>query len=139
MRINLENTPYDHDDMINVRVMCSKAIANIKDTSAVGSLLYCLNNKNENYKVRLACADALGKIGDKYAVAPLIDVMQDEEEKEPSLRSIYSINCATAPSGILKDAGEGNRLVKFIILLLKMIFLSFLRRISPMPGSPDMR
>lgn len=24
-------------------------------------------------------------------------MMQDEEEKEPSLRSIYSINCATAP------------------------------------------
>ena len=86
MRINLENAPYDFDDLINVRVMCAKAIANIKDTSVVGSLLYCLNNKNENYKVRLACADALGKIGDKYAVAPLIDLMQDEEEKSVYLK-----------------------------------------------------
>lgn len=98
MRINLENTPYDIDDLTNVRVMCAKAIANIKDTSVVGSLLYCLNNKNENYKVRLACADALGKIGDKYAVAPLIDVMQDEEEK-----SVYLKESAVSALGLLGD------------------------------------
>lgn len=98
MRINLENTPYDFDDLTNVRVMCAKAIANIKDTSVVGSLLYCLNNKNENYKVRLACADALGKIGDKYATAPLIELIQDEEEK-----SVYLKESAVSALGFLGD------------------------------------
>ena len=98
MRVNLENTPYDFDDLTNVRVMCAKAIANIKDTSVVGSLLYCLNNKNENYKVRLACADALGKIGDKYATAPLIELIQDEEEK-----SVYLKESAVSALGFLGD------------------------------------
>ena len=98
MRINLENTPYDFDDLINVRVMCAKAIANLKDTSVVGSLLYCLNNKDENYKVRLACADALGKIGDRYATEPLIDLIQDEDEK-----SVYLKESAVSALGILGD------------------------------------
>ena len=97
-RINLENTPYDFDDLINVRIMCAKAIANIKDTSVVGSLLYCLNNKDEDYKVRLACADALGKIGDKYATAPLIDLIQDEDEK-----SVYLKESAVSALGLLGD------------------------------------
>ena len=97
-RINLENTPFDFDDLINVRVMCAKAIANIKDTSVVGSLLYCLNNKDENYKVRLACADALGKIGDRYATAPLIELIQDEDEK-----SVYLKESAVSALGILGD------------------------------------
>lgn len=109
MRINLENTPYDQDDMINVRVMCTKAIVNIKDTSAVGSLLYCLNNKNENYKVRLACADALGKIGNKYAVAPLIDVMQDEEEK-----SVYLKESAVSALGLLGDTSAVDPLISIL-------------------------
>ena len=123
MRINLENTPYVFDDLINVRVMCAKAIANIKDTSVVGSLLYCLNNKNENYKVRLACADALGKIGDKYAVAPLIDVMQDEEEK-----SVYLKESAVSALGLLGDTSAIDPLVS--ILEAKQGFLdkfSFLK------------
>ena len=123
MRINLENAPYDFDDLINVRVMCAKAIANIKDTSVVGSLLYCLNNKNENYKVRLACADALGKIGDKYAVAPLIDLMQDEEEK-----SVYLKESAVSALGILGDSRAVDPLVS--ILEAKQGFLdkfSFLK------------
>lgn len=123
MRINLENTPYDFDDLVNVRVMCAKAIANIKDTSVVGSLLYCLNNKNENYKVRLACADALGKIGDKYAVAPLIDVMQDEEEK-----SVYLKESAVSALGLLGDDSAIDPLVS--ILEAKQGFLdkfSFLK------------
>ena len=123
MRINLENTPYDTDDLVNVRVMCAKAIANLKDTSVVGSLLYCLNNKDENYKVRLACADALGKIGDKYAVAPLIDVMQDEEEK-----SIYLKESAVSALGILGDTRAVDPLVS--ILEAKQGFLdkfSFLK------------
>ncbi len=32
----------DSEDLISVRVMAAKAIANIKDTSAVTPLLYCL-------------------------------------------------------------------------------------------------
>lgn len=122
-RINLENTPYDYDDLTNVRVMCAKAIANIKDTSVVGTLLYCLNNKDENYKVRLACADALGKIGDKYAVAPLIDVMQDEDEK-----SVYLKESAVSALGILGDERAVDPLVS--ILETKQGFLdkfSFLK------------
>lgn len=122
-RINLENTPYDFDDLINVRVMCAKAIANIKDTSVVGTLLYCLNNKDENYKVRLACADALGKIGDKYATAPLIDLIQDEEEK-----SVYLKESAVSALGFLGDERAVDPLVS--ILEAKQGFLdkfSFLK------------
>ena len=59
--------------------MCAKAIANYKDIDCMGILLYCLNDKNEHYKVRLACADALGRLGNKYAVKPLIDVVKDED------------------------------------------------------------
>ena len=59
----LKNTdnlnPQEKESYINLRVMCAKAIANYRDTSAVTPLLYCLNNKDENYKVRFACADAL--------------------------------------------------------------------------------
>ena len=86
------------DDFVNVRVMCAKAIANLKDTTAVVPLLYCLNDKSENYKVRLACADALGRIGDKYAVAPLIDLVSDEDEK-----SIYVRETAASALGMLGD------------------------------------
>ena len=86
------------EKFINVRVMCAKAISNYKDTSTVTPLLYCLNNKNENYKLRLACADALGRIGDRYAVAPLIDVVKDEEEK-----SVYLKESAAAALGMLGD------------------------------------
>lgn len=82
----------------NARVMCAKAIANQKNTDVVTSLLYCLNNKDEHYKVRLACADALGRIGDKYAVAPLIDVVKDEDEK-----SVYLRESAASALGLLGD------------------------------------
>lgn len=93
----------------NVRAMCAKAIANQKNTNAVSSLLYCLNNKNENYKVRLACADALGRIGDKYAVAPLIEVMKDEEEK-----SIYLRESAVSALGLLGDTRALDPIVSII-------------------------
>lgn len=86
------------EDFTNVRVMAAKAIANLKDTSAVSSLLYCLNNKKENYKVRFACADALGKIGDRFAVAPLIEVVKDEDE-----RSVYLRESAASALGMLGD------------------------------------
>lgn len=92
-----------------VRIMCAKAIANLKNTDAVSSLLYCLNNKEENYKVRLACADALGKIGDKYAVAPLIDVAKDDNEK-----SVYLRETAVHALGVLGDIRAVDPLVKII-------------------------
>ena len=94
---------------IKVRVMCAKAIANYKNTDVVSSLLYCLNNKNENYRVRLACADALGKIGDKYAVTPLINVMTDEEEK-----SVYLRESAVTALGMLGDVRAIEPLVKIL-------------------------
>lgn len=99
----LKNT---EDNLVNVRALCAKAISNYKDTSTVGALLYCLNNKQENYKIRLACADALGRIGDKYAVEPLIDVVKDENEK-----SIYVKESATFALGLLGDTSAIDPLV----------------------------
>ena len=97
------------EKFINTRVMCAKAIANYKDTTTVTPLLYCLNNKDENYKVRLACADALGKIGDKYAVAPLIEVVKDEDEK-----SIYLKESAASALGMLGDLRAIDPLVSIL-------------------------
>lgn len=93
----------------NVRVMCAKAIANHKNTDVVSSLLYCLNNKDENYRVRLACADALGRIGDRFAVAPLIDVVKDEDEK-----SIYLRESAVSALGLLGDSRAIDPLVSIL-------------------------
>lgn len=93
----------------NVRVMSAKAIANLKDTSAVNSLLYCLNNKKEHYKVRFACADALGKIGDRFAVAPLIEVVKDEDE-----RSVYLRESAASALGMLGDIRAVDPLVSIL-------------------------
>lgn len=97
------------EKFINVRVMCAKAIANQKNTDVVSSLLYCLNNKDEHYKVRLACADALGRIGDRFAVAPLIDVVKDEDEK-----SVYLRESAASALGLLGDARALDPLVSIL-------------------------
>lgn len=97
------------DRYINVRAMCARAIANYKDNDTVTTLLYCLNNKNENYKVRLACADALGKIGDKYAVAPLIEIVKDEDEK-----SVYLRESAATALGFLGDVRAIDSLVSIL-------------------------
>ena len=99
----------EEESLVNVRAMCAKAIANYKDTSTVVTLLDCLNNKNEHYKVRLACADALGRIGDKYAVKPLIDVVEDEEEK-----SVYLKESATFALGLLGDTSAIDPLVSIL-------------------------
>lgn len=93
----------------NVRIMCAKAIANQKNTQVVSSLLYCLNNKKENYRVRLACADALGRIGDRFAVAPLIDVVTDEDEK-----SVYLRESAVSALGLLGDTRAIDPLVSIL-------------------------
>ncbi len=99
----------DSEALINVRAMCAKAISNYKDTSTVVTLLDCMNNKHENYKVRLACADALGRIGDKYAVRPLIDLVEDEEEK-----SVYLKESATFALGLLGDTSAIDPLVAIL-------------------------
>lgn len=88
----------EDDSLVNLRVICAKAISNYKDTATVTLLLDCMNNKNEHYRVRLACADALGRIGDKYAVISLIDVVEDEEEK-----SVYLKESAAFALGLLGD------------------------------------
>lgn len=97
------------DDLINVRVMCAKAIANYKDSSTVETFLCCMNNKGENYKIRLACADALGRIGDRYAVEPLIDVVKDEEES-----SVYLKETAAFALGLLGDTSAIDPLVSIM-------------------------
>lgn len=88
----------DTSEYVNLKVLCVKAISNYKDIKAVTPLLYCLNNKNENYKFRLAAAEALGKIGDKNAVESLIDVVSDENEK-----SVYVRESAALALGMIGD------------------------------------
>lgn len=109
----LRNGNYQNSELkekyINIRVMCAKAIANQKNTDAVSSLLYCLNNKDEHYKVRLACADALGRIGDRFAVAPLIEVVQDENEK-----SVYLRESAVSALGLLGDTRALNPIINIL-------------------------
>ena len=96
----------DSDEQINLRALCAKAISNYKSPSTMGALLYCLNNKDDNYKIRLACADALGRIGDRYAVAPLIDVVKDEDEK-----SVYVKESAAFALGLIGDSSAIDPLV----------------------------
>lgn len=105
----MKNITSTTEEFTNVRVLSAKAIANLKNTAAVTPLLYCLNNKDENYKIRLACADALGKIGDRYAVAPLINVVQDEEEK-----SVYLKESAATALGLLGDLRAVEPLVNIL-------------------------
>lgn len=109
MKNNFECTQEEKDNFINVRAMSAKAIAHLKDTSAVTPLLYCLNNKEENYKIRLACADALGKLGDRYAVAPLIEVVTDQNE-----RSVYVKESAAFALGLIGDVRAVEPLVKIL-------------------------
>jgi len=84
----------------NTKLKCEivNALGSSKNSSCVMSILYVLNNKNENYKIRLACAEALGRIGSSYAVTPLIDVVVDNEEK-----SIYLRESAAKALGMLGD------------------------------------
>lgn len=103
------NASYTKEYYTNVRVLCAKAISNIKDHSSVHDLMYCLNDKNENYKVRLSCADALGRLGDRYAVTSLMDVVSDEEEK-----SVYIRESAAVALGLIGDMRAVDSLVKVI-------------------------
>lgn len=91
------------------RVMTIKAIANYKRTDAMSSLLYCLNSKDEDYKVRLACAEALGKIGDRNAVTPLINIVSDEGEK-----SVYVRESAAHALGMIGDNNAIDPLISIL-------------------------
>ena len=105
----LRNNAENSDEIINLRVLCIKAIAKYKDPSTMDTLLYCLNNKNENYKIRLTCADALGRIGNRYAVTPLVNVLKDDEEK-----SVYVKESATFALGLIGDTSAIDPLVEIM-------------------------
>ena len=107
----------DSAEYLNLKVLCIKAISNYKNTKAVPVLLYCLNDKNGNYKFRLAAAEALGKIGDKNAVESLIDVVSDENEK-----SVYLRESAALALGMIGDKRALDAFVS--ILEAKKSFLS---------------
>ena len=107
----------ESENNIELRVNIAKVVSNYKDNKAVLPLLYCMNNKDEHYKIRLACAEALGKIGDKYAVSPLIDLVSDEEEK-----SVYVRESAAVALGMIGDMRAVDSLVN--ILEAKKTFMS---------------
>ena len=109
MKDRTPNADYTKDQYTNVRVLCAKAISNLKNHSSVHTFLYCLNDKNENYKVRLSCADALGRLGDKYAVTSLMDVVSDEEEK-----SVYIRESAAVALGLIGDLRAVDSLVSIL-------------------------
>lgn len=98
MKNDIQNRFPSEEKLVQLRVLAVKALGNLKNNEAVSLLLYCMNSKDENYKIKLACADALGKIGDKYAVAPLINVVSDDEEK-----SVYVKESAVKALGMIGD------------------------------------
>lgn len=99
----------DSENLTRIRVNITKALANTKDSQAVYPLLYCLNNKDENYKVKLSCADALGKIGDRYAVLPLMNIVEDESEA-----SVYVKESAVSALGMIGDDKAVDSLVSIL-------------------------
>ena len=109
MQERTPNANYNREYYTNVRVLCAKALSNLKDSRSVHTFLFCLNNKDENYKIRLSCADALGRLGDKYAVTSLINVVSDEEEK-----SVYIKESAAVALGLIGDMRAVDSLVKVI-------------------------
>ncbi len=109
MKDHTPHADYNKDYYTNVRVLCAKAISNLKDHSSVHSLMYCLNDKDENYKVRLSCADALGRLGDRYAVTSLMSVASDESEK-----SVYVRESAATALGLIGDMRAVDSLVKIL-------------------------
>lgn len=64
----------------------------------MNALLFCLDDKNSNYRVRLAAAEAIGKIGDKNAFEHLEKIVCDEDEK-----STYVKESAVVALGMLGD------------------------------------
>ena len=99
----------DADNLTRIRVNITKTLANTKDSQAVYPLLYCLNSKDENYKVKLSCAEALGKIGDRYAVLPLMNILEDETES-----SVYVKESAVSALGMIGDEKAVDSLVSIL-------------------------
>lgn len=99
----------DSDNLTRLRVNITKVLANTKDAQAVYPLLYCLNNKDENYKIKLSCAEALGKIGDKYAVLPLMNILEDDSEQ-----SVYVKESAVSALGMIGDEKAVDSLVSIL-------------------------
>ena len=99
----------DTDMLTRIRVNITKVLANTKDSQCVYPLLYCLNSKDENYKVKLSCAEALGKIGDRYAVLPLMNIVEDEDES-----SVYVKESAVSALGMIGDSKAVDSLVSIL-------------------------
>lgn len=109
MKGKLSQRISDADNLTRIRVNITKALANTKDSQAVYPLLYCLNSKDENYKVKLSCAEALGKIGDRYAVLPLMNILEDETES-----SVYVKESAVSALGMIGDEKAVDSLVSIL-------------------------
>jgi len=109
MKGKLSQRIKDIDNLTRIRVNITKALANTKDSQAVYPLLYCLNSKDENYKVKLSCAEALGKIGDRYAVLPLMNILEDETES-----SVYVKESAVSALGMIGDEKAVDSLVSIL-------------------------
>ncbi len=109
MKDKLASRINDSDNLTRIRVNITKALANTKDSQAVYPLLYCLNNKEENYKVKLSCAEALGKIGDRYAVLPLMNILKDENES-----SVYVKESAVSALGMIGDEKAVDSIVSIL-------------------------
>ncbi len=109
MKEKLSQRIKDTDNLTRIRINITKVLANTKDSQCVYPLLYCLNSKDENYKVKLSCAEALGKIGDKYAVLPLMNIVEDEEES-----SVYVKESAVSALGMIGDSKAVDSLVSIL-------------------------
>lgn len=94
----LTNYKDDANQYLKVRCIAAGIIGQIKDESAIISLMYVMNDRDENYKLRLAAAEALGKIGNSQAVMPLIGIVSDDEEQ-----SVYLKESATKALGMIGD------------------------------------
>ena len=109
MKDKLSQRIPDSDHIMRIRVNITKVLANTKDSQAVYPLLYCLNSKDEHYKVKLSCAEALGKIGDRYAVLPLMNILEDESES-----SVYVKESAVSALGMIGDEKAVDSLVSIL-------------------------
>ncbi len=109
MKSKLSQRIKDIDSVTRIRINITKALANTKDSQCVYPLLYCLNSKDENYKIKLSCAEALGKIGDKYAVLPLMNIVEDEEES-----SVYVKESAVSALGMIGDSKAVDSLLSIL-------------------------
>lgn len=90
--------PKANNSFLDLKVLAIKTISNYSDKTAVSALMYCLNNKESNYKIRFAAAEALGKIGDKNAFESLTNIVYDDKEK-----SAYMKESAVTALGMLGD------------------------------------